>query len=450
MIPKKQNLTEGSISGHMIRMTIPMIWGILAVISFQLVDTFFVSRLGTQPLAAITFTFPITYAAFAMTMGLSIATSSVIARQIGRGSKRRVRRITSHALLFAFILGCFFTLVGLLQKDPLFRLMGANQDMLPLIDDYMAIWFWGAAFLTMPVVGNAAIRATGSAMIPAAIMMLATLVNIILDPLLIFGLWGFPRLELQGAAIATIIANVIALSAGLYVLKFKKDMITRSRHHYKLIGDSAKKLLVIAIPAGLTQVMQPISNAVIISLLAGHSAAAVAAFGVASRIEAFTFIVVMALSVGMSPILGQNWGARKYDRIHETLHKAFRFVLIWSLAIAALLALFAHPLAGLFSDEQAVIDAMTLFFRVVPITFAASGLIHGWASAFNAVGLPKRSFTLIFTKMILTTIPLALIGGHFWGVPGIFGAIALANVTAGGLFHPLNWRLIKKLEAPFS
>ncbi len=446
----KKNLTEGPVGDHMVRMTIPMIWGILAVISFQLVDTFFVSLLGTQKLAAITFTFPITYFVFALTMGLGIATSSVLSRQIGQGNERRIRRLTTHALLMALTLGVFFTLLGLIHSTPLFRAMGATDEMLPLIHDYIIIWFWGAAAVTIPIVGNAAIRATGNARIPAMIMMAATIINLILDPLLIFGLWGFPRMELQGAAIATVIANLFAAGTGLYILKFKKDMIARSSRHSKLFANSARRFLVIAIPAGLTQTMQPIANAVIIALLANYSASAVAAFGITSRVEAFAMIVVMALSVGISPILGQNWGAKKYDRVHEALHKAFRFTALWLLGTAAVLALIARPLAGLFSEEEAVISYAALFFWIVPITYTGSGLIHVWASVFNATGAPKRSFMLIFTKMIIFMIPLAMIGGHWWGIPGIFGGIALANLLAAGLFHPLNWRFTKGHEAPKS
>lgn len=443
----KRDLTQGEIGRHLVKMTVPMVWGILAVIGFQLVDIWYISLLGTQKLAAVTFTFPVTYFVFAVTMGLGIATSSVLARQIGQGDQHRVKRLTTHALIMAGSLGLFFSLIGLTGGGPLFALMGADKEMLPLISHYMTIWFFGAAFVTLPIVGNSAIRAGGDTMTPAKIMMMATLVNILLDPLLIFGWLGFPRMELQGAALATVFANLAAAVAGLYVLKFKKDMIVGSARHIKLLGDSLRRFMVIAIPAGLMQALQPIANAVIIALLAGESAAAVAAFGITSRIEAFVMVVVMALSVGMGPILGQNWGARQYDRVHETLHKAFRFIVLWSLFMAVLLALLARPLIGLFSQEQEVVQLAALYFWIVPITAVLGNLVHSWTSALNALGQSRRALALMFLKMIGLMVPLALLGDHFWGVPGVFAGVALTNVIAGGLFHFINWNAVKRAES---
>ncbi|MCB1556277.1 MAG: MATE family efflux transporter, partial [Alphaproteobacteria bacterium] len=438
----KRDLSQGPIRGHMIRMTIPMIWGILAVIGFQLVDMYFISLLGTRELAAISFTFPVTYFVFAVTMGVSIATSSVLSRLIGRGEWYKVRRIASHALILAAALGGFFSLLGLLFQTPLFRLLGAETHSLPLIRAYMDVWFLGAVFLTLPVVGNAAIRATGSATTPAAIMVLATLINIIFDPLLIFGLFGFPALGLQGAALATVLANLVAAGVGFYVLKVKKDMIVRSSWHGKLFADSLKRLLVIAVPAGLMQALQPVANAVIIALLAQESAHAVASFGIASRVEAFTMVIVMALSVGMGPILGQNQGAGNGERVSETIRKALGFTMVWSLLTAVILALYARPIAGLFSRDPAVIEPATLYFWIVPASYVLGNLVHVWASAFNALGASRRSFSLIFFKMIALRIPMSIAGGLAGGPPGVFAGIALSNLVSGAGWHFANKRFV--------
>ena len=221
----KGNLTEGPIKNHLLRLTIPMIWGIFAVISFQLVDTFYISMLGSEPLAAVTFTFPVTFTFFSIIMGFSIAMSSVVSRQIGEGNHDKVRRITTHGLILTFIVGLVMAGLGLLFMQPLFRMMGATDVMMPMIMDYMMIWFIGSILINLPMVGNSAIRAGGDTLVPAMIMTVAVIVNVILDPIMIFGLFGFPRMELQGAALATVIANGAAMFAGLYLLYFKKKMI---------------------------------------------------------------------------------------------------------------------------------------------------------------------------------------------------------------------------------
>ncbi|GJL85646.1 MAG: MATE family efflux transporter [Micavibrio sp.] len=438
----KGDLTKGPVKQHLIRLTIPMIWGLFAIISFQLVDTYFIAQLpDTEQLAAISFTFPLTYLVFSLIMGFGIAMSSVASRLIGEGSIETVRCVTTHGLIFVFGLGIVLALIGIALHDPIFRLMGADEQMLPLIRDYMIIWFAGSVFVTTPLVGNAAIRATGDTVLPALIMITVAVVNIILDPLLIFGLWGFPRLELQGAAIATVFANGIAAIAGVYVLYVHKKLLCfgKALRHEAFLA-SVKRLLFIAIPAGLTNAIHPFVNAVILALLASHNIEAVAAFGVVTRIEAFAFIILMALSIGMAPIIGQNWGAGKFDRVHETLKLSISFNVAWSLLIAIVLGLLAKPIAELFSDDPAVIGYAALFFWIVPFSYAFSNLLIGWASAFNAMGLPQKSFLMIVVKMLVLMIPAVYLGNMLYDVKGIFFAIALVSIIAGTVFHVLNWR----------
>lgn len=445
----KGDLTKGSISKHLIRLTAPMIWGIFAIISFQLVDTFYIAMLGTEKLAAITFTFPVTYFIFSMVMGLGIGMSSVISRQIGEGNMDRVRRIVTHGLILALSTGLFLGVAGFFLIDPLFRAMRADDSMLPLIDNYMTIWFLGNALIAIPLVGNAALRASGDSFSPAIIMTVAAGVNIALDPLLIFGLLGFPRLEIQGAAIATVFANGCAMLASLYMLHVRKKMICRDGLHLRHFKDSIKRLGHIALPVGIASTIQPLTTAIITALLAAYGAETVAAFGIVSRLEAFAFTVIMALASGMAPIIGQNWGAGKFGRVHETLRKAFGFALLWSLLVALLFILFAKPLGALFSktNDPDMIRTVCLYFWIVAITYAPGNLTSGWVSAFNAMGMPKRSFTMIVGKMLVFQIPLAFIGGHYFGVPGIFGAIAATNLVTGILFHVWNVRTCRAQEA---
>lgn len=444
----KGNLREGSIARHLTRLTVPMIWGIMAIISFQLVDTYFISLLGKDELAAISFTFPVTYMIFSFTMGFGIAMSSVASRLIGGGETDTVKRVTGHGLILGLLIGAALALTGTLLHDQIFRAMGADDAMLKLIRDYMFIWFAGSIFITVPLIGNAAIRATGDTFTPAIIMGIVALVNVILDPILIFGLLGAPALGMQGAAIATLIANAAAMIAGIYVLITKKKLLcTHQIQKFHLFWDSVKRLLFIALPAGLTNAIQPLVSAFILSMLAAHGTEAVAAFGVVNRIESFAFIILMALSVGLSPIIGQNWGAGKFDRVNETLKLAIGFNVIWSAFIAVILALLAKPIIGLFTDDPEIIRIGVLFFLIVPASYAFGNLIMGWASAFNAMGMPQRSVMMIFVKMVILLVPATYIGNTLGGITGIFIAIAIINVITGLGFHIMNKRLCHKKQA---
>lgn len=446
------NLVDGPLTGHLIRMAAPMTWGIFAIISFQLVDLFFIAQMGTKELAAVSFTLPVSMAVFSLILGLSIGMASVLSRKIGQEAAGTARhaaivRITTHGLALAFLTGCGLALLGLCFAEPLMRVMGATDDMIPIINDYLHTWFAGAVFITMPMIGNAALRATGNAMFPAIVMTVASVVNAILSPVLIFGLLGAPEMGVKGAALATVFANAGAMIAGLYMLGVRMKMIALRPFEGHLLTDSWKQLLMVGLPAGITNMVQPAVNGLIIAILAGSGAEAVAAFGVVTRVEAFAFIVVMGLAGGMAPIIGQNWGAKRFDRVRETLRKAFTFNAAWSLVVAAALALFGKGIAGVFSGDPEIIRIAALYFLIVPVTYAAGNLVPGWASAFNAIGAPQRAAAVIFIKHLVVLVPACYIGAHLAGAPGLFAGIAATNLVAGLALNAYGWRACRRFEA---
>ncbi len=381
-------------------------------------------------------------ALFNLFIGLAIAMSSVISRQIGEGNHDRVRRIVTHGVIIALAFGFIVTLIGLAVMEPLLRFLGADETTLPLAKSYMDIWFWGNIFLAVPIAGNAAMRAAGDAVTPAVILNLAALLNIILNPLFIFGIGPFPRLEIEGAALTTVFSNFCAMAAVLYVLGVRKKMLCTDGLHLGEMKDSLRRLVFIALPAGLTGMITPVVNGFITAILSTSGAAAIAAFGVVGKIEALAFVVLMGLATGMGPVLGQNWGAKNFGRVRETLDKAFLFVIGWSLFMAALLALTAHPVAGLFSDDPAVVHTATLYLWIVPISYALGNLVNGWSSAFNSFGLPLHGLGLILLKNLVLTLPLAWMGNAYFGIAGLFAGLAAVNIIAGIAAHIWGLRIL--------
>lgn len=448
MSTSRVDLKTGSIKAHLVRLTVPMIWGIAAIVSFQLVDTYYVSLLGTTHLAAMSFTFPVTFFVFCIIMGFGIAMSSVVSRLIGEGREEDVKRVTTHGLFLVFGVGLGLAVVGYILRDLIFAMMGADEQMRPLIHQYMTIWFFGVPFMATPFVGNSAIRAAGSTLAPALIMVGVAVLNAAIAPVFVFGLFGFPRLELQGAAIATVLSNVVAMIAGLYILGARKKMLLPlSRLHLDLFGNSARRLLFIAISAGLTSAVSPFVNTVIISLLAGYGTQAVAAFGIATRIEAFAFILLMALAVGMSPVIGQNFGARHFGRVHETLRNAIGFSVLWCLGVSAVLMVFALPLASVFSDDPIVIYYAKMSFLLIAPSYLFNALVNGWSSAFNAMGKPQMSLAMTVVKMLFLMIPAVILGARWGGAMGIFAAISLVNIITGLAFHIWSRSVCKAMES---
>jgi putative MATE family efflux protein len=440
----KHDLTQGSIPRHLIRMTIPMIWGILAIISFQLVDAYYISLLGTSELAAISYTFPVTYGIFSVFIGFGVATSSVVSRMIGEKNTEDMKRVTSHSMLLVLITSIVIACIGIPLLHPLFSAMGASPSEIKMIEDFMVPYFIGTFFVSMPVVGNAVLRASGNATAPAIIMTIAAITNAAINPVLIFGLFGFPRMELMGAAIGTIFANILAMSAGLYLMHQRGMIDWGHIRNLSKLSDSAKRLLMIALPVSLTSMLPSFLNSEITHLLSRVGAEAVAAFGAASRIEAFTLIILMALSIGMAPIIGQNWGARHMDRVRDTVKFALIFVVTWSIATTLALTGFSGTLSKIFSNDVAVQNYLALYFTIIPFSYFLGNLPQIWGSAFNAIGKPKVSAKMLFTKFILISLPCVVIGFHLNGIAGLFMALAAANIISGLAYHLWAWNGMKK------
>ena len=426
-----RNLTEGSVTKQLLALTIPMVWGVFAIIAFNLVDTYFVGQLGTAQLAAMSFTFPVVMTFGSLAMGLGIGASSVIARAIGEGDMSRVRRFTTNSLTLALTAVILFVALGLFTIDPLFKALGAGPDTLPYVRDYMRIWYFGMVFLVVPMVGNSAIRAAGNTLTPSIIMTLSAGVNIVLDPLLITGALGFPRLEIQGAAIATVIARATTLVAALLVLRFKENLLSTKLPDLNETLWCWKDILTVGLPAAASNMITPISLGVITSFLAIHGPAAVAGFGIASRLESFALITVMALSASMGPFVGQNWGAKKINRVQLAMRQSFLFCIGWGVIMAVCLGLGGQFLSTLFNQDPNVIAIATQYLWLVPISYGAAGIIQVSSSAFNAMGKPVPSIVMTVARMFVLYIPLAYIGSRIAGPTGIFVAALVSNGVVG-------------------
>ncbi len=430
---QKNHLTQGPVVKKLVSLTIPMVFGMLSMVVFNLVDTFFVSRLGTEELAAMGFTFPVVMFILSIALGFGVATASVVSRAIGGGDYHRVRRLTTDSLGISLFVVVIFSLLGLFSMDWLFGLLGAKGRILVLVKQYMYIWYLGAAFVVIPMVGNNAIRACGDTLFPSLIMIISTLINIILDPLMIFGLGGFPRWELKGAAIATVIARGAAMIFSLLILHFKEKILDFALPPIKELIDSVKQIFYIGIPSAASRLLMPVTMAVVMRLVAGFGPCAVAAFGVAIKIEMFIFLVIMALATALIPFVGQNWGAKNFSRVKLAVKKANAFSLWWGLgSFAAFLAL-AVPLGRLFAKEIEVARYITWYLWIIPISYGLRSCTFLIASVFNAINKPLAAIGLNLVRMLIFYIPLAVIGSRLGGLLGLFAGLSLANLGAGAL-----------------
>lgn len=433
-------ILSGPIGPALYKMTLPMVFGVSAVVGLTLVDSYFVAQLGTAALAAIGFTFPIVLFISAITTGLGAGVSTIVAQAIGRGEQEDVQRLTKHSLLFGLILVGTIIVAGMLTIDPLFTALGADADTLPLVRAYMEYWYPGMLFLIIPMIGNSAIRGTGDTRIPSYIMINAAAINIALDPVFIFGLGPVPALGIKGAAIASIFARATSFAATMWLLPRKYGMLDLSTLHRSTLIDSWKRLLHIGVPASMTQLLVPLGLAVFTRLASEFGRETVAAIGAAVRIESFAMIPFIALGTSIMPFAGQNWGAGKHDRVVRGISLSNMFAMGWGAACFIVLLILAGPLAALFSKDPRVVDALILYLRIVSVGYGFSGVTYVAAAAFNATRQPMKSTLLMGIKVFGLFVPFAWIGGTMFQFEGLVYSVLAANII-GGL---LAWLWLRK------
>lgn len=441
----KQNaLLTANIAPLLKRLTWPVMGGMLTLMSFNLVDTFFISLLGTEQLAAISFTFPVTFTVISLAIGLSIGTSAVIAKALGSGNEEDAKVDSLSALWLSGLLVFFLALFGLFILDPLFILLGAEGEILMYIREYMIIWLAGSVLLVSPMVGNAILRAAGETKIPSLVMASGGLVNAILDPILIFGFGPIPALAMQGAALATVISWLTGFVFIIYWLSVKRGLLTSWFLPWRLWIKVCRKILQIGLPAAGANMLTPLAMAILTAIMASYGPEAVAAFGVGARIESIACLVVLALSMTLPPVISQNFGAGQFNRVKQAYALCCRFVLLWQAGIYLVLALLAYPISALFTDNSQVAEYLRWFIWIMPVAYGLQGIIILTNSSFNALHLPAKAVVLSLFRLFVCYVPFAWFGGMLFGVVGVFVGCVLANLITASVANYWYHRVLQR------
>lgn len=425
---KRNDLLTQPIKSTLTKMTIPMMMGMVALMSFNLVDTFFIGLIGTDELAAVSFTFPITFTLISLTIGLGVGTSAVIAKTLGSGQEDQAQIQGCSALILSTVLVIALALLGYLTIDPLFILLGSEANTLNHIHDYMQIWYLGAVFLTLPMIGNAILRASGDTKTPGIIMALGGFINAVLDPILIFG-WGpVPAMGIQGAAFASVAAWIVSSSLIIYLLTVQRGLVELAIPAFDKLKVSVIAILKIGLPASGASMLTPLAMSILTAIIAQYGHEAVAAFGVGQRIESIASMLVLALSMTLPPFISQNLGAKQTERVQQAYKMSCRFVLFWQLGVYILLAIAAPWIADAFSDNEKVQHLICTFIWILPLGYGLQGVIILTNSSFNALHQPMISVQLSILRLFVFYVPFAYIGGLVGGIVGLFSACVMANL----------------------
>lgn len=430
---KEATLTKGSIGKALFGLAAPMVIGFISVIGLNLVDTIYISRFGAKELAAMSLTFPVVTLLMAIARGIGTGTASLVSRMLGRKEFSKVCGTTSDSLILALLTVSLFSGVGMLSIKPFFTLLGADSTILPLIKEYMTIWYIGAVFVIVPMVGNNSLRASGNSIYPSIIMAVPALLNAVLDPFLIFGWSVFPRLGLRGAAIASVIARLIGFLLTLYFLHFRRKMLSWERPTWARLRGSWLGILRVGLPILACGLAFPVCIGIALHITAQFGSEAVAAFGLGRRILIFCFIPVISLCTAEIVFVGQNQGAQKYERIARARHYCIYFSLLWGLVVIAFFLGLAGFISPLLTENAQVSENLELFLHIVTLGVGLRGICMLTVAALNGIGKPIHASLLVLLRLLILYTPLVYLGAQMAGFAGILCGWALTDILIGTL-----------------
>nr|WP_273205759.1 MATE family efflux transporter [Marinobacter subterrani] len=431
---------DPSLARQLYNMTWPMLFGVLSLMTFQLADSAFVGQLGRDPLAALGFTVPIQQLVSGMYVGLGIATTAIISRTLGQSDELRAQRLGGLVITVGASLALILCVSVWLLKPLILDFLGAEAALRPLIREYWAPWLVSAWAGAMLYFGYAVCRSNGNTKIPGYMMITTSLLNITLDPLYIFVFgWGLP-----GAAWATITAFGIG-AAVVYPTLMRRQWLRFDLRQLQLSA-AFRQLGSVMAPAMVSQLMPPVSAMLATALVAGFGSAAVAAWGLGTRLEFFSIVVVLALTMSMPPMIGRMLGAGEIEKIRHLVRIAVRFIVGWQLAIGLIWLAASGLVSTLFTSDAKVQEILGTYLVRVPLSYCGLGVCMLMVSVCNALGLSLRALLVSTLRLFVCYLPLLWLGSQLGGLTGLMSGALVGNLLAGTMAYVFYRAGMKRLR----
>lgn len=421
-------LVSGSIPGHLVSQTLPAVIGVAAIMSIGIVDAYFIGQLGSAPLAAISFIFPVAVASTSLGVGVMVGINSVVARALGEGDHTRAARRANFGIVFAALIGVLMGLGLWLAIDPIFTAMNAPPALMPLIRAYMTPYACGFP-LSLAIMGfNGVLRGQGEAKRTSTISITYAAANWVLNPVLITGAFGFEGFGIAGSAYATVIGWGIGVLTALVLLRGTSLPLDLGLLKDCNLAEQARAIIRVGLPAAFSNAINPLGLSILTALVALEGEAAVAGFGAAGRLQSFVIVPLLGLSGAIGAIVGQNWGAGRFDRAREAALYAGGFCIVWGLGVALAMVVAGERFAQVFSDDPAVVAQFALYLKIAAWGYAGFGLLIVGNGIMNAVDKASLALMQSVVRVFLVMLPVALVLRGEMGSAAIFTAELAANL----------------------
>lgn len=426
---KSERMGTEPILSLLFKLSIPSIIAMAIQALYNVVDSIYVGRLSTDALSALSLSFPIQMIIIGIAVGTGVGTSSLISRLLGKGEKDRASNAAEHVVLITIAYGIIIAIIGFLFSDSLIQLFTSNQKLISLSTEYISIILMGSFALFFPMISNNILRGEGNTVTPMIAMILGAVINIIIDPFFIFGISFFPKLGVQGAAVATVLSRAISGIFLLFMLFSNKNELKLNFSDFNFDFSIVKSIYKVGFPAMVMQLLGSFMLGGMNRILASFSSTAIAAGGIYFRLQSFVFMPVFGLNQGYMPIIGYNYGHQKPKRMKKTIKYAFIVAFGFTTTGFIIFQTIPSALIRLFNNDPELIKIGTTALKNISIAFPIIGPAIIISTTFQAIGKGIPSLIQSFMRQIVVLLPLMYLLGQRFGLSTLWYAFPISEFT---------------------
>lgn len=430
-------------------MSLPTMFSMIIQAMYNIVDSVFVSSLGQDALTALSLAYPLQLMTISVAVGTGVGINSFISRRLGEKNQELANNGAANGIFISIISWLVFLLVGIFLTVPFFKLFNPTPGVMKYGVDYTSIILIFSVGVMVEIAIEKVLQATGNMIFPMIFQLIGAVTNIVLDPLFIFGIGPFPRMEVAGAAIATVIGQILAMLFAIYIFFFKKHAVQVHVRNFKPSLKIIKNIYAVGFPS---IIMQSISSVLVVGLnaiLMGFSEAAVSVHGIYYKMQSFVFMPVFGLNQGLMPIMGYNFGAKNKDRLHSAIRYGCIIAAFIMLCGTVIFWVFPAQILSLFNANDDILNMGIMAMRFISLSFLPAAIDIIFSTTFQAVGKGFSSMILSLLRQLVFILPAALVLSNF-GVNAVWFAYPIAEVgaliVAIFLYTRINKKVFSKLQ----
>lgn len=430
-------------------MSLPTMFSMIIQAMYNIVDSVFVSNLGQDALTALSLAYPLQLMTISVAVGTGVGINSFISRRLGEKNQELANNGAANGIFISIISWLVFLLVGIFLTVPFFKLFNPTPGVMKYGVDYTSIILIFSVGVMVEIAIEKALQATGNMIFPMIFQLIGAVSNIVLDPLFIFGIGPFPRMEVAGAAVATVIGQILAMLFSIYIFFFKKHAVQVHVRNFKPSLKIIKNIYAVGFPS---IIMQSISSVLVVGLnaiLMGFSEAAVSVHGIYYKMQSFVFMPVFGLNQGLMPIMGYNFGAKNKDRLHSAIRYGCIIAAFIMLCGTVIFWFFPAKILSLFNANDDILNMGIKAMRFISLSFLPAAIDIIFSTTFQAVGKGFSSMILSLLRQLVFILPAALVLSNF-GVNAVWFAYPIAEVgaliVAIFLYTRINKKVFSKLQ----